>query len=74
MSSDHYYDWKSIDATRARRAIDKGAEVFKLPTSFCKAGGAASYRHGLKTKRGDCYVISDRAMTQAGIPVINEPS
>lgn len=54
----HYYDWKPLDATRAQRALDNGANIWRLPIQF--GNGTARYSHALETKRGACYVISDR--------------
>lgn len=61
-----YYDWKSIDAGRAQRAIDNGARVFPLPIAFYQGG--ASYTHGLETKRGTCYRISKLVMAGIKLP------
>jgi hypothetical protein len=66
---DHYYDWKAIDVDRAIKAIAASAVVFKLPSRF--GNGQACYGHGLQTKRGTCYLVSDRVMKYAGIPAVN---
>lgn len=30
----HYYDWKPLDATRAQRALDNGANIWRLPNEL----------------------------------------
>ncbi|MDH0342111.1 hypothetical protein [Chromobacterium haemolyticum] len=64
--SAHYYDWKSISAERAQRVLDQGGTLFKLPTTF--GNGMAVFSHGLKTKRGACYVVSDRILRGLNLP------
>lgn len=58
--STHYYDWKSVSAERAQRILEKGGRLFKLPTAF--GNGMAVFSHGLETKSGACYVVSDRIL------------
>jgi hypothetical protein len=68
--STHYYDWKPIGAEQAQRALDRGGVLFKLPTSF--GNGMARFSYALETKRGACYVVSDRtldALRQPGAQV-----
>lgn len=64
--STHYYDWKPISAERAQRAIDQGAKLFKLPTAF--GNFMAVFSHGLETKRGACYLVSDRILRGLNLP------
>lgn len=54
--SKHYTDWKSIDAPRAMRALEKGARLFPLQAPLYRGGTV--YAHGLETQRGACYLIS----------------
>lgn len=65
----HYYEWKSIDTDKAQRALDKGGKLFDLPTSF--GNGAAVYRHGIQTKRGTCYLVSDWVKKGLKLPITN---
>lgn len=66
--SSHYYDWKPIGVEAAQRALDKGGKLLVLPSSFFSGG--ATYRTGLQTKRGTCYLVSD--MVKQGLKVREE--
>ena len=61
-----YYDWKSIGAEQAQRALGKGASIWKLPVQF--GNGMARFSHGLQTTRGACYVVSDRTFQALTVP------
>lgn len=55
-----YMTWRTIASAPACRAVQAGAEIWKLPTAFYSGGHA--YTHALTTKRGTCYVVSRRVM------------
>ncbi len=52
-----YLSWKTIASDPACRAVRNGAEVWPLPNGGFYSGGHV-YTHGLRTKRGTCYVVS----------------
>lgn len=61
-----YYDWTPIGAGQAQRALDNGASIWKLPIQF--GNGMARYVCGLQTKRGACYIVSDRTFAALTVP------
>lgn len=61
-----YYDWKPIGADPAQRALDKGGKIWKLQVQF--GNGMARFSYGLETKRGACYVVSDRVFAALAVP------
>jgi hypothetical protein len=66
-----YYSWKSLDRERAQRALDEGGALFTLAISF--GNGVARFRHGLQTKRGALYVVSDRTVAALTVPAAALP-
>lgn len=58
-----YYNWKTIATAPACRAVRAGAEVWPLPNGGFFSGGR-TYTHGLKTKRGTCYVVCREVMRE----------
>lgn len=55
------FTWKTIAAEPACRAVRSGAEVWPLPGGGFYSSGH-TYTHGLRTKRGTCYVVSNWVM------------
>ena len=62
----HYYKWKPIGAEQAQRALNNGGSIWKLPMQF--GNGAAQFSYALETKRGACYVISNRVFSILSVP------
>ncbi len=58
-----YYNWKTIGAAPACRAVRAGAETWPLPSGGFYSGGR-TYTHGLQTKRGACYVVCREVMKE----------
>lgn len=58
-----YFNWKTIASAPASRVIRAGAEVWPLPHGGFGSGGHV-YTHGLKTKRGTCYVVCRLVMKE----------
>ena len=58
-----YVSWKTIGSAPAIRAVRAGAEVWPLPNGSFFSGGR-TYSHGLKTKRGTCYVVCTQVMRE----------
>ena len=58
-----YFDWKTIAAAPACRAVRAGAEVWPLPSGGFFSGGRV-YTHGLRTKRGTCYAVCREVMRE----------
>ena len=50
--------WKPVDFVNAKRALSKRGRVFPLPA--CLNYGGKSYRFGLETCSGTCFLISDQ--------------
>lgn len=62
MSLD-YFTWKTIATAPACRAIRAGAETWPLPNGGYYSGNRV-YSHGLRTRRGTCYVVSREVMRE----------
>ena len=60
-------DYPSISFEAAQRAINNGALLVELYTSFCTAGGTA-YSHLLHSNRGNTYKVSRRIAEALHIP------
>lgn len=58
-----YMTWKTIAAAPATRAVRAGAEVWPFPNGSFFSGGR-TYSHGLRTKRGTCYVVCTHVMRE----------
>lgn len=57
----------SISFASAQRAINNGAMLVKMESSFCTAGGTA-YTHLLYSTRGNVYRVSRRIADALHIP------
>lgn len=65
--SGYWADAPLIGAEAAQRAINNGAVLMKLQTSFCTAGGT-SYSHVLHGVRGKTYKVSSRIAKSLHVP------
>ena len=61
------YEHPSIGFAAAQRAINNGALLVKMPTSYCTAGGTA-FTHWLQSNRGKTYRVSRRIADALYVP------
>ena len=64
---DMYDEAPSIGFHAAQRAVNNGALLVKLQTSFCTAGGTA-YSHVLHSSSGKTYKVSRRIADALHVP------